>query len=273
MPIRDWIPIFAVLALLPLNYALEVHKWRRLFPANRIPGTPLAWRAVLHGHAFGLVTPNRWGDYLGRFLTVPKSLRQAAAWATLASRWAQAVATLCVGLLVLPLTTDQLTGLSPKWIWVLGGCVGGAVLLFLWRPAWPLALLFALLRRTPFRFSKALAAPKFSSAQLYGALWFSALRYAVFFLQLLLLLAAFGVDSSSAQALQFVGLLFLLKSLIPSVAFAELGIREALALHLAGLLALPPVAAVGASLLLFGINLGLPAIVGALSWAAYRRPA
>ena len=73
--------ITAVL-LVPLNWGLETQKWRELM--HRIEAIPfgLAYKAVLAGVAFSVITPNRIGEYGGRILMVK------------AEKWQTVVATL-----------------------------------------------------------------------------------------------------------------------------------------------------------------------------------
>ncbi|MEM6263500.1 MAG: hypothetical protein AAGI38_13390 [Bacteroidota bacterium] len=59
-----------------------------------------------------------------------------------------------------------------------------------------------------------------------------------------------------------IGLIFFAKSLVPSVALTELGIRESIALTVMGLFDVSPITAFTSTFVLYILNLILPAIAG-----------
>jgi uncharacterized membrane protein YbhN (UPF0104 family) len=98
---------------------------------------------------------------------------------------------------------------------------------------------------------------------------FSALFYMTFVAQFLLLLRAFGpIDILSSLA--GVSTIMLIKTIIPPLTLGELGIREGASVFVLGHAGMLAAGAVSASLLLFGINILLPGLVGVL--VMLRRP-
>ena len=58
-------------ALMPLNWFLEIAKWRQLLLQRWNINWSIATKAVLAGVSVSLTTPNRIGEYAGRMLVAP----------------------------------------------------------------------------------------------------------------------------------------------------------------------------------------------------------
>jgi hypothetical protein len=232
-PDPRWPAAGVVIALMPVNWGVEVAKWRFLNPG-------LAGRAaikeVLVGAAWAFATPNRVGEVAGR---VAVSRREGAARAFATSGAAQLFVTVAVGGAVLAME-------GPAWAIALGLAAAlGAYLA--WSP------------RLPDRWGWVGATPVPMGARL-GALGLSSVRYAVFTGQYVLAFAAVGIE----VPVRAVPLIFLGNALVPSAALGELGVREAVTLAVLQ----PEGAAVGAAVVAtFGVwfvNLAVPAAVGAV---------
>ncbi|MDT8324374.1 MAG: lysylphosphatidylglycerol synthase domain-containing protein, partial [Bacteroidota bacterium] len=103
-----------------------------------------------------------------------------------------------------------------------------------------------------------------------GLLLFSILFYATFVLQFFLLLRAFGpVEPFSALAA--ISSIMLIKTVVPPMTLGELGIREGASVLVLGYAGTVAAVALGASLLLFSINILLPGLAGLA--VLLRRPA
>lgn len=100
------------------------------------------------------------------------------------------------------------------------------------------------------------------------------LRYAVYVTQFVLLLRAFAPFADPRLAFLGVAVVFFVKFLAPPIFLFDLGLREGAAVVILGYLGVPEAAAFNAALLLFGINLVLPALLGLpLVPRLYKRPA
>lgn len=88
-------------------------------------------------------------------------------------------------------------------------------------------------------------------------------RYLVFATQLALLVAAFAPDTSAPNLAVGAGVTYYLKVLIPSLTFLDVGVREGAAILAFGWMGVPEAAALNAALVIFFVNLALPAAVGA----------
>jgi hypothetical protein len=93
-------------------------------------------------------------------------------------------------------------------------------------------------------------------------LLYSFFKYVVYTVQYLLVLYLFGVDGSLINITSLIAILLLAITIIPSIAFAELGIRGKLALVLFGILTSNHLSILIATLLIWFINRVIPAIIG-----------
>ena len=257
--------IVAALALLPLNLLLEATGWhllaRHVAPEAR---RREALGSVLAGHALGLATPARLGEFAGRALSLPGGRRGMLVGLVFAHRLAALVVGVGLGLAAFLsfLATHTPT---PSALWTLAACygaaTGGIVALGLLFPRHLYHLLghlgpAARIRRHV-RFLTTLR-----TRRMAALLGLEALRYGVYTSQFVLLLAAFAPGFAWPTAYLGVALVYYAKYLLPPVALFDLGIREGAAVFFLARLGLPEAAAFDAALLLFGINLLLSALLG-----------
>jgi hypothetical protein len=260
-------PALAALLLVPLNWALESWKWWRLARHLEPVSYARSFRAVLVGLTLGFVTPNRVGDYAGRLLEL-KNRRPEALGAVFLGRYCQLVITVLAGSIGgLYFLARYLGSSYPA---VLGGLIVTALianallLLPLYRSRY---LLEAVLQWRPLaRFRRYVAnLPHYPAAVLHEVLLVSGLRYGVFTAQFGLLLWAYGATAPVGATLAAIAGTFLLKSLVPSLnALTDVGARELSATHLFGLLGLPVLPVLSASLSLWVLNIALPSAAGLL---------
>lgn len=278
--LKPGLGVVLLLVATAVNYSLESLKWQTAFQGleHAAPSFSVAYRAVLTGQALGIFTPNRSGDFLGRILHLPKSTYRTALAATGLARWAQLLATLlggAVGFLVLGLATPGVPAPSTTLLKValpagvfLFACF--ALLLFYAKPT--LQFLHRLLSGLGLYRRMNLPMERVQARKLLQLSALAMLRYVVFLLQLGLLFALLGYPLAAAELVVFTGLLFFLKSMVPSFTLAELGVRESVALWVGSFLLLPPGVVLSVSLGLFCFNLLLPSLLGSvLLWRKPRR--
>lgn len=252
------IPVFI---LLFVNWALETLKWKTLIHEFANPSFFLAYKAILTGVFVSFFTPNRIGEFAGRVIYL-KDKKIEASILTFAGSFAQSICTYLFGALAALFFFAQ----EPmEWL------MGSALLTFL-----TLAMLFLYFNIDRlvvlFRF---FSLPKkwlkyfipirhLSAKQLWKTLAYSAMRYSVFTLQFYCMFQALSLPLSLGISMQGLGLLFLIQSIIPSIAMLEISSRG-IAAHYAF-----QVAPEFDSSILFAsygiwlINLFLPAMFGAV---------
>lgn len=261
--------IAGALALMPVNWGLEALKWKVLIrPWYQSVSIPRALGLVFCGISTGIFTPNRIGEYPGRIMGLPKGNRWEAATVMLIDRSFQLLMTIWTGSVALCLTRELLPAsfqLSELVLWwLMGGLAVGTIVVILCiqnignRFHWlPKAVHTAVSQTSP--------------ESLGIVFLLSALRNATFTGQFLLLLYAFGLEVPVSIAIGLVWIIFLLKSLVPAWAITELGIRESIAMFVLGLAGVSAPVAFVPTVLLYVINLILPALIGLrtlhhLSW-------
>ena len=266
----QWGWVGAAALLVPLNLGLDAGVWRVLLrpivEAADQRSMRRVLKAVLAGMAAGFFTPARLGEYAGRAFAL-----DADAWtlslSVFVERMADMAVAVCTGAVavaVLMAMGDLPSDLPWRLAWGSGASIGIAITGGLLRPAWADALgrrllptATALHRRT--RFLQQLT-PADVRVVLGGAL----LRYVVYVLQFALLSEAFVGTGVSLGFLMLLGsALFFVKFLAPSFTLMDLGVREGTAALLFQAVALPAAAGVHAALLLFALNLMVPALLGA----------
>ncbi len=269
--------LFVVL-LMPANLLLESRKWQFLMQKMEAVSLWEAVKAVLAGISVSVFLPNRVGDYLGRVFVLKKADRIQATLATILGSMAQLLTTLLFGLV-------SFAFFLPRWInlnsalnqWALSGLVFStvlamAVLVFSYLN---FAVFSEVIRRVSGRVYNKIAryAEVFSwydIKELLFVLFISILRYLVFSLQFYVLLRIFRVQVDYLHAMMVIGLIYLLMSIIPTIALSEIGVRGSVSLYVFGLFfggtatELLMRHIVAASSALWLLNLALPAVLGIL---------
>jgi hypothetical protein len=218
-----------------------------------------ALKAYVGSHAIAIWTPGRAADYAARPQLMPRGSRRT---------WAVAVAVEALIRHPVPLGLAAIAALSwyaftgVQWFAAAAVAVGVISLLpILWPP-----LLSRFVR--PLGFEGRLEfMDRLSLRTRLGLMLGHGVRYAVLGLQFGLLVKAMAPDSGPLLILSAGALITLcLKLLLPLLSFAELGIREGAAVLVFGTLGIAPEAALNASLMIYTVNVLLPAAVGSAVW-------
>ena len=254
--------LLPALLLVPLNWLLEIVKWRQLAqPQLRWPW-PRYWRAVLMGLTAGILTPNRLGDYGGRLLGVPRAQWAAVLVTTFLGGLAQWAAFLLLGWPGLVYVAgDLLPADRPYWLFAVGPLLLGAGTAYL------LARSDRLLRLLPSRWQQHAAGVetvlrdvKFMVI-LRAGIW-ACLRFSVYCTQLYLLLLACGLELPLGTGLAGIAAIYLVQAGLPLPPGIGLATRAELGLLLWGHTPAAGMAVIFVTTLLFILNLLLPSLLG-----------
>ena len=237
--VRLWLLCMMVLILVPINWYLEVVKWRLCVePLIQISYRQALW-SVLRGLTLNWVVPFTLGDFIGRSLNLPKT--KGTVRANLVNRFAS--------------------------LWITLFMFGIASIFY-----WPdqrlltttgLALVMSVLVLAFFR------DPTYRAKSKLKILLTSGLRYLVFGLQFGLLLFHFCPDIPLGVLVAGIPVVFLIRTLAPSV-LGALGVREAAVIWTFSAFTEPTANLLIASLFLWLFNLVLPSLAGLLPVLAYR---
>jgi uncharacterized membrane protein YbhN (UPF0104 family) len=272
--------LIITLILLPLNILLESIKWKYLIDKLETISLFNSIKGVLAGISVSMIMPNRVGDYLGRVFILKKADRLQAVLSTILGSLAQLLTTLNFGLIALifyyPEYINIYDGLD---IWLYIGFILMVIIVIF-------VMIFAYLNFSFFSIViKQISGKYYTKIEKYSQVfsWYnqkellnvlalSIIRYVVFSLQFYLLLRFFGINTNYFTSLMLIAVIYILMTIIPTIALTEIGVRGSVSLfvfqHHFEKLGLwnseIAVGVVSASSILWLINLIFPAIVGTI---------
>lgn len=254
------------LVLMPVNWCLEAWKWYLLINKAEQVSYRRSVMAIFAGTTFTFFTPNRIGEYGGRFIFLKDPLKVKPLQATILGSIAQIVVTLVLGLIGMAWVLRYGAGEELSWSPMVSVLLAllSIILLVLY---YKMDMLHQLSIRwnIPQKVQKALTSLiHFDVSELTIVLLLSALRFAVYSLQYVLFLWAFGVDVSALTGFSIVSAIFLVQTIIPSIAAFDLGIRGNVALFMLNTYSVEPASIVAAAFSLWAVNLVLAALIGYL---------
>lgn|GEM_PF-265114 len=265
--------IGGAILLFPLNMLLEARKWQQMVKLHYPNvGILTATQAVLAGFTAGIFTPNRLGEYAGRVWYLRSGKRAEAVVLTFIDRICQMVATLLGGTWGLWYVLRHHEGIRgviqdnwgvaiDDWMYVLWGLNGLLLMGILLAPT--ISRQYIPEQTTYWLLQKIRTAYQGVGVRLLLRIMvLSFIRYAVFSTQYWMMMVAFGLDKPAILAFALIGLIFLIKSILPSLAFSELGIRESTALFVTGLFGISAITAFGSAFVLYLINIITPSLLG-----------
>lgn len=267
-----------VLLLIPVNIFLEIWKWKYLIKKLEKVSYWNATKAILTGYSVSMFLPNRVGEYFGRIYVLKKAGRIRAILVTVLGSMAQLLTTLLFGGVALALILPTYADLSEQINrWLYSGFLF-LVIIFIF------ASVFAYLNFSSFseiirrisghklaRINKfTVVFSWYSSKNLAIVLGVSILRYLIFSLQFFLLLQMFFVPIDYFNGIAIISVVYLLMTIIPTIALTELGVRGSVSLFVFGLYFETlnvwseqiGLGVISASSVLWLLNLAFPALLG-----------
>lgn len=261
--------LILLLLLMPVNWLLEAYKWKMAIATLQPVKLITAFKATLSGVSFSVSLPNRVGEYLGRMLYLEEENRLKAIPVTVIASLSQLILTFIAGALsmIYLFPAVSKTGLlSNSYCWLFLGFVliGLVFLLLLYFKIGGLASqLLKIFEAKWFRYwVEGLRC--FDRTRLVRMLGLSTLRFGIFLLQYGCAFALFNVSLTPINLMATVSLSFLLMSVVPNFAVAELGIRGIVMVWVIGMYSTNKAGILLATLSIWLVNLILPAAVGAL---------
>jgi hypothetical protein len=261
--------LIAVFGLMLLNWSAEAAKWKFLVAAVHPVSFGQALRSVLSGVSVSISMPNRLGEYSGRVLHLPEGSRLKAVPLSVAGSISQLLVTFLGGLAGLTVLQSKLlsTGTVSRTAFLVLLWVTAALVLLLTIFYFRIAGTGRWLQRQLYgsRYAYLLQALQGCRFPLLGKLLLlSALRYAIFSLQYVLLFSFFEVHVAPWLAWNVTAVLFLALSVMPTIVVVEPGLRGQLSLQLMGLFSANSLGIVLTAATVWVINLILPALAGSI---------
>lgn len=243
--------LLLIILLLPVNWFLETAKWKKLISASEKISWGQAWSAVLAGLAIGSATPNRVGEFAGRIFQLKSTPLRDGIVFTLVSSFMQVIVTIAFGVIGLLMTDpDKYLHSNKAFMWTAAVVGVGCVIVAYARTA----------RGKIGEYLQALR--KIDGTVLRAVLALSTLRYVVYSIQFFLMLRLCGIEGTPMELCWAIAVNYLAVTIIPSVMFSEIIVRGTVATGVIGGLCGNPGAAALAAIVLWMINVGLPAMIG-----------
>lgn len=257
--------LLLVALLAPVNWMLEAVKWQKLL--KKIEPLPFgrAFASTLTGIAFSLVTPNKIGDFAGRILYLENKNKLRAVIATLVGNLAQTLVTFAFGIAGLIYFNIYHPG-TWQLLTLIAAVAASCLLVFIYlridliaswaeHRKWLRKVIISI--RILKRYSK-----KDLGQLLLLSLW----RFCVYNLQFLVLANVLGAGIPWHTGFLVSGLMFWMITVIPSIFFADLGVRGVIAglLFTDTAIASNGFAILAGSYMIWFLNLVVPAIVGSI---------
>lgn len=260
-----------VIILAFVNWGLEAKKWQILMKTLQPINYFVAFKGVLAGITLSLNTPNRIGEYGGRVLYVNDGNKLKSVSLSIAGSICQLTITVlmgCGGLIFLLITQSgngtPIMGLSLFWIKVLLSLSVFAtliLLLFLFRLSWIIKI-FEKVPKLAKYVQYISVLDDFTPKLLLRLLILSLLRYLVFVIQYIFLLQVLQVYVNWQQGFWLLTILYLVMTIVPSFAIADLGIRGKFSTELLSLYSANTIGILGTTFGIWFINLFIPALAG-----------
>lgn len=245
---------------MPLNWFLETIKWRRLvIQLNFISMTQSIW-SILFGVSLSLITPNRMGELGGRLLYISKGNKLKVLYANTICSVSQLLITLLAAICIFPFF--PLIGIEVAPIFkILLSLLISISLLYIYFSSSLIKRIISKLNER-FQFSDLENLIRFSTRVRLETLLLSALRYAVFLVQFSLLLRLFDSSIPFYDSLLASVSIFFVATAIPTAWISDLPVRTSVAFIVLEYLGYSGLAGLISSVILWCINLLIPALIG-----------
>jgi len=267
-----WQIVIAICTLMFLNWGLESLKWQLLLKKISPVSFAGAVRSVLSGVTVSFFTPNRIGEFAGRVLHLESGVRIRAAIASVIGSMNQLLVTILAGGIGLLFSVPQVvskTGINDK-VLIISVSAGMflAVLVYFRLPYF--AVFLTKLKIVPPVKSYIRVLALYPLTYLGKLTVLSLVRYMVFTFQYIILLQVFGIELPITEMIRLIAIIYLVLAVVPSIALSELTLRGSVALYLMVPETGNSTGVLAASLMLWLINLVIPAILGSLSALYFR---
>lgn len=264
--------LFPVLLMTFMNWGIETLKWQFIIKKLQYLPFKKCIKAVLAGITVAIFTPNRVGEFGGRILALDRKNRIAGVFATLLGGYAQLLITLIFGAIAFPIyikvhSTHFELVVSERILFTISFVVI-LIGLFVYFKIKFFALWFEKIIKNDKKRRFVSFLKDYKTAELFKILLLSMVRYFVFTSQFLLLLYFFGINIPYFQGIMSISVVYFIMAIIPIVSLFEFGVRGTVAMLVLGAFSTSSLGIISATLLLWIINLAIPATIGSI--ALYR---
>lgn len=251
------------LFLVPVNIGMEILKWKILASGAQPTSFKQAIKSYFAGIAISLVTPNRIGEYPGRILFLGRKNTVRLISVSILGAFSQFISLFIFGMAGLIFYNVYFPGYWQKL--ALTACILmlllTVLLFFQFEKIAGKIEKYKLLRRFQ---TYGYLMQRFSSKEQWGILGISILRLSVLIFQYLILLRWMHVPVPPLAGIFMAALYFWSIAVVPSIAFAELGVRGQISLFIFHHFSENTIGILSATIGLWCINLIVPALIGSI---------
>lgn len=254
---ETWFYFLIAIILAFCNIFIEAVKWRSVVKEFHPVTFNRAVSAVTAGFSFGMFTPNRTGEFIGRISFLPEENRAEGIAASAVLSLTQLSWTIVAGIFALLTLKHELHFIfNEKWPNI-----------FLWSGL----ILFLIIMLVVVIFKTHLvdhvkviynAVRSIRKTSLLRLLILSGLRFLVFTVQFVIIMKLFQVELANGIIAAGAAVFFLLTSAVPSFLFSEIAVRGTVAVVIFSVFGVAVEPVVASSLLLWLINIAGPAVFG-----------
>lgn len=260
LEVTHWWALVLAFALLIPNLWMEFLKWKIITNPLNVEAK-LVKNAFWAGVASGFMSPNGWGNFLGRLIYFQKRQTIYIIFSTALANLSQLVPTLLFGLFAVFLKYGRMNSL---WI-----SASGAALLILLIYFFVDYLLPK--NRSRYLFVRRLQSIRGRYQNLkWPFLAYSSIRFLVFSVQYALLFVTFGYGDFWFLITQ-IWLIYLFTSFVPSLWSGKVLIRETAALFVFAKTSVSVPDVIVCSIFIYLINIALPAFMSSFIWLPKRK--
>lgn len=266
--------LFASVLLMMVNWSMEVVKWKVLIDTQFQVKWKTAFKGVISGVTFGIFSPNRMGEFVGRILALPPERRVLGSLLSFVNGLSQTLATFSFGVIgliyfVQYFGAEVFGGFATLAIQltILSSLVLAIMLYFRVDLLSKFLQRFTFLKKYHAHFDVFESLP---SAILQRIYHLSLLRFVTFVLQYILI---FYLILENPQWLAIIGasvLTLFSTTLVPFLPIPDLLLRETIALSYFDLFEFDLYLVSIAVFSVWAINVALPALMGAVTLFTYR---
>ncbi len=264
--------VLVLILLTGVNWILEAVKWNILISHLQKITFFHAFKAVVSGSTLGIFTPNRLGDMAGRVLFLQYEKRLRAIVCTSVGSFAQMVVISSIGVISALFFCSRFLVLEPRFFY---GMLYVAVLLVLlllfvyFNINWLAFITNKWIKNDRVRKVFSIM-DSYTTRELAFVLLLSLARYLLYSGQYIALVIFLLPELQWAETMMLINLIFFVQTVVPSFAMADIGIRGATSLYFLGFVSTNTIAILTASVILWCINIMLPALVGAVFFIQQR---
>lgn len=250
--------------LMFVNWGLEALKWKLLIHSLEPVSYLTAIQSIFAGVTISIFTPSRVGEFVGRIFFLEQADKIQATLKSFLGSIMQLLVTVIAGVtayLVLDIyyrnyfQDKQFISLQSAAILVF--CSVFLIGLVVW--------IYSKRNKEFLNYKKYIEAFTDSSvSELRVIFGLSLFRYLIFSIQYYLILQFFGVNAGITILFSLIALTFFVTSVIPTFSLTEIAVRSATAVYFFSTISIDSTAIIASSLLLWIINLAIPALIGSV---------